>query len=86
MQDRNIRAVAYGALPGPPAGTGGVHWLYQVHRGRSGVLLPQVPTEQGWDREEYLDYICVKAGLPRGSYGEPEARLFTFTALVFGEA
>ncbi|MDR0386722.1 MAG: AmmeMemoRadiSam system protein A [Treponema sp.] len=65
--------------------TVGVHGLYLVHRGRSGVLLPQVPVEQGWNLDEYLDYICVKAGLPSGSYDEPGAKLFTFTAVVFGE-
>jgi AmmeMemoRadiSam system protein A len=63
----------------------GVHGLYLSHRGRSGVLLPQVPVEQGWNLDEYLDYICVKAGLPPRSYGEPGAQLFTFTAVVFGE-
>ncbi len=63
----------------------GVHGLYLVHRGRSGVLLPQVPVEQGWDLDAYLDYICRKAGLPPGSYAEAGAELFTFTALVFGE-
>jgi AmmeMemoRadiSam system protein A len=63
----------------------GVHGLYLVHRGRSGVLLPQVPVEQGWDLDEYLDYICVKAGLPPRSYEAPGAELFTFTAAVFGE-
>jgi AmmeMemoRadiSam system protein A len=63
----------------------GVHGLYLVHRGRAGVLLPQVPAEQGWDLDEYLDYICVKAGLPAGSYQAPGAELFTFTAVVFGE-
>jgi AmmeMemoRadiSam system protein A len=63
----------------------GVQGLYLIHRGRSGVLLPQVPVEQGWNLDEYLDYICVKAGLPPRSYGEPGAQLFTFTAEVFGE-
>ncbi|GHT78649.1 hypothetical protein FACS1894130_05640 [Spirochaetia bacterium] len=63
----------------------GVHGLYLTHRGRTGVLLPQVPVEQGWDLDEYLDYICVKAGLPPLSYEAPGARLYTFTALVFGE-
>jgi AmmeMemoRadiSam system protein A len=63
----------------------GVHGLYLSLRGRSGVLLPQVPVEQGWSREEYLDYICVKAGLPPASFANPEARLLTFTAMVFGE-
>ncbi|MDR2313010.1 MAG: AmmeMemoRadiSam system protein A [Spirochaetaceae bacterium] len=63
----------------------GVHGLYLIHRGRSGVLLPQVPVEQGWNLDEYLDYICVKAGLPPGSYEAPDAELLTFTAVVFGE-
>jgi AmmeMemoRadiSam system protein A len=71
--------------PNPREVKVGTHGLYLVHRGRAGVLLPQVPVEQGWDLDQYLDYICVKAGLPAGSYGEPEARLFTFTAAVFGE-
>jgi len=63
----------------------GVHGLYLTRGGRSGVLLPQVPVEQGWDLDEYLDYICVKAGLPPKSYDAPDATLFTFTAVVFGE-
>ena len=63
----------------------GVHGLYLIHRGRSGVLLPQVPVEQHWNLDEYLDYICVKAGLPPDSYEAPGAELYTFTAIVFGE-
>jgi AmmeMemoRadiSam system protein A len=63
----------------------GVHGLYLIAKGRSGVLLPQVPVEQGWNLDEYLDYICVKAGLPSGSYEKPGAELYTFTAVVFGE-
>ena len=61
----------------------GVHGLYLSHRGRSGVLLPQVPVEQGWNLDEYLDYICIKAGLPPLSYEAPGAELYTFTAIVF---
>jgi len=63
----------------------GVHGLYLTQRGRSGVLLPQVPVEQHWNLDEYLDYICVKAGLPPRSYEAPGAKLYTFTATVFGE-
>jgi AmmeMemoRadiSam system protein A len=63
----------------------GVHGLYLIRQGRSGVLLPQVPVEQGWDLDEYLDYICVKAGLPPRSYEAPDAKLYMFTAVVFGE-
>ncbi|MDR1957221.1 MAG: AmmeMemoRadiSam system protein A [Treponema sp.] len=63
----------------------GVHGLYLIHRGRAGVLLPQVPLEQGWDLDAYLDHLCLKAGLPLHSYEAPGARLYTFTAAVFGE-
>ena len=63
----------------------GVHGIYLIHRGRSGVLLPQVPVEQGWDQDEYLDYINKKAGLPPGSWDDPLAERFVFTAVVFGE-
>ncbi|MDR2101820.1 MAG: AmmeMemoRadiSam system protein A, partial [Treponema sp.] len=63
----------------------GVHGLYLIRRGRSGVLLPQVPVEQGWDLDAYLNYICLKAGLPPGSYEAADAQLYTFTAVVFGE-
>jgi AmmeMemoRadiSam system protein A len=64
----------------------GVHGLYLTLRGRSGALLPQVPVEQGWNQAEYLDYICSKAGLPPQALADPAARLFTFTAIVFGES
>jgi AmmeMemoRadiSam system protein A len=71
--------------PDPRTVRVGVHGLYLIRRGRAGVLLPQVPVEQGWDLDEYLDYICVKAGLPPHSYDAPDAELYTFTAAVFGE-
>ncbi|QQO10903.1 AmmeMemoRadiSam system protein A [Breznakiella homolactica] len=71
--------------PDPQTVTVGVHGLYLIYGGRAGVLLPQVPAEQGWDRDQYLDYICVKAGVPGGSYRQPGAELYTFTAAVFGE-
>jgi len=65
--------------------TVGVHGLYLKKGMRSGVLLPQVPVEQGWDLKQYLDYICVKAGLPPRSYEDKDAQLLTFTAIVFAE-
>jgi len=63
----------------------GVHGLHLTYHGRSGVLLPQVPVEQGWDLDQYLDYICTKAGVPPKSFEAPDAELRTFTAVVFGE-
>ena len=50
-----------------------------------GVLLPQVPVEHGWDRETFLDHLCLKAGLPPGCWRDPDARLEAFEATVFGE-
>ena len=72
--------------PDPRSVQVGVHGLYLTHKGHTGVLLPQVPLEQGWDLEQYLAYICVKAGLPPGSWAAPDADLYTFTALVFAES
>jgi hypothetical protein len=63
----------------------GIHGLYLRKGGRSGVLLPQVPVEQGWNLSQYLEYICIKAGLPPGSYKAPDAELLTFTAIVFSQ-
>ena len=71
--------------PDPRSVKVGVHGLYLIYYGRSGVLLPQVPVEQGWNLDEYLDYICVKAGVPPKSYEAEGAELLTFTAEVFGE-
>jgi AmmeMemoRadiSam system protein A len=53
-------------------------------RGRSGLLLPQVAPEQGWDRNQLLDGICRKAGLPADAYAWPDAKLSKFRAHIFG--
>jgi AmmeMemoRadiSam system protein B/AmmeMemoRadiSam system protein A len=53
--------------------------------GRSAVFLPQVATEQGWNREELLDNLCLKAGLTAGSW-KAGAQLSTFQAIVFSES
>jgi AmmeMemoRadiSam system protein A len=71
---------------GDPRGvTVGVHGVYLIYRGRAGVFLPQVPVEQGWGLDEYLENICYKAGLPSGSWEAPGAQRFIFTAEVFHE-
>ena len=57
-----------------------------VQRGFSrGVLLPQVATEHGWDRETFLDHTCRKAGLPLGAWRDGSVRIEVFTAEVFSE-
>ena len=49
-----------------------------------GLLLPQVPTEQGWDLEQYISYGCRKAGLSQDEW-KKGVQIETFQALVFGE-
>jgi hypothetical protein len=62
----------------------GSHGLRIYKDGRQGLLLPQVPVEQGWDRDEFLEQVCQKAGLPGGCWQEG-ASIYAFTAVVFGE-
>ena len=63
----------------------GQHGLLIRKGDYEGVLLPQVPTEQGWDRKTFLEQVCVKAGLPEQAWKDDDADLFMFTALVFDE-
>jgi AmmeMemoRadiSam system protein A len=63
----------------------GRHGLLLRCQGRSGLLLPQVPVAQGWDREEFLDHTCRKAGLPPGTWRRADCTLLGFTATVFAE-
>lgn len=53
--------------------------------GSAGLLLPQVATEYGWDRETFLQQTCYKAGLPRNSWREAGTSIEKFAAEVFGE-
>ena len=53
--------------------------------GRSAVFLPQVAPEQGWGRDEMLDNLSRKAGMPAQAWRETGASFLTFQAIVFGE-
>jgi AmmeMemoRadiSam system protein A len=58
-----------------------------VRRGAfRGLLLPQVPEQYHWSRERFLEETCVKAGLPRDAWEDPETQIEAFTAEVFSEA
>jgi AmmeMemoRadiSam system protein A len=65
--------------------TVGIHGLIVSTEGALGLLLPQVPVEQGWDREAFLDGVCHKAGLPGGSWRDPGLTLRAFEAEVWAE-
>jgi AmmeMemoRadiSam system protein A len=62
----------------------GRHGLVAEQGWRRGLLLPQVATEQRWDRETFIRQTCLKAGLKPDAV-KHGARLFRFEAEVFGE-
>ena len=63
----------------------GTHGIYLVKNGSRGVLLPQVATEYGWDRDTFLKHTCLKAGLPENAW-QKDCEIYIFSALVFGES
>ena len=62
----------------------GRHGIYIVKGSYHGVLLPQVATDYGWNRDEFLRHTCIKAGLPENAW-QGECDIYIFSALVFGE-
>ncbi len=61
----------------------GKHGLVVKLGSRRGLLLPQVPVEQGWDPMTFLEQTCRKADLP-GNVWQVGATIEAFTAEVFG--
>jgi uncharacterized protein (TIGR00296 family) len=61
----------------------GRHRLYVIFGESRGLLLPQVPVNEGWGRAEFLEQVCDKAELPGDCW--EWAAIYTFTAEVFGE-
>ena len=64
----------------------GTHGLLVESRHHRGLLLPQVPVEQAWDRETFLNQTCRKAGLPPTAWRDQGVTLFIFTAEIFNES
>jgi AmmeMemoRadiSam system protein A len=69
--------------PDPALVEVGRHGLIMSRDGRSGLLLPQVPVEWRWDRETFLAQTCVKAGLPRQAWQDPDTTILWYEAVVF---
>lgn len=63
----------------------GTHGVMLSASGHSGLLLPQVATEQGWDRETFLTHCCYKAHLAPECWRHPSTEIQVFTATVFDE-
>jgi len=63
----------------------GRHGLIVTQGAWRGLLLPQVATENGWDRETFLDHTCQKAGLPAKAWRKGKVEIEVFSAQVFSE-
>lgn len=88
LEDLDVEVSVLGPLeeidPANPAAIDiGRHGLVVERGHRRGLLLPQVATEWGWDRETFLSQTCVKAGLPPDCWRHG-AKVYRFAADVFG--
>jgi len=63
----------------------GKHGIYITRGFYSGLLLPQVATQYGWDRLEFLEETCLKAGLPPTAWKDKNTNIYIFSADVFAE-
>jgi len=61
----------------------GKHGIYIKKGWSSGLLLPQVATEYGWDRQSFLEHTCNKAGLPSSAWKEKDTEIYIFSADIF---
>jgi len=63
----------------------GEHGLLIKQGQKAGLLLPQVPVEQNWNRKTFLEQTCYKAGLAANAWKDDDTDIFQFTAFVFGD-
>ena len=50
---------------------------------KSGLLLPQVASEQGWSKEEFLEHTSIKAGMDANAW--KDSKVLLFHSEVFAE-
>ncbi len=63
----------------------GKHGIFIKKGFYQGLLLPQVATDYSWDRIQFLEQTCYKAGLGKNCYKEKDVEILIFSAIVFGE-
>jgi AmmeMemoRadiSam system protein A len=63
----------------------GCHGLYIIKGTRRGVLLPQVATENSWDRQTFLEQTCRKAGLPANAWYDSDTEIYIFSGQIITE-
>jgi len=63
----------------------GKHGLILINGSCGGLFLPQVPVEQKWNCEQYLENLCYKAGLTSDIWLDPLTRIYRFETEIFSE-
>jgi MEMO1 family protein len=61
----------------------GRHGLLIRKKSHSGLLLPQVATDHGWDRGQFLEWTCRKASLPPQAWKDKDVEIYVFSADIF---
>lgn len=61
----------------------GKHGIYIIKGLHSGLLLPQVATEHGWNRQTFLEHTCTKAGLSDDAWKDNDTEIYIFSADIF---
>lgn len=64
----------------------GKHGLLIKSGFSQGLLLPQVASDYKWDKIQFLENTCNKAGLDKNCYKEKNCEILIFSAIVFGES
>jgi AmmeMemoRadiSam system protein A len=64
----------------------GRHGIYITRGLASGCFLPEVATETGWSKQEFLSHCCGgKAGLPPDAWKRPDTKVYVFTSEKFSD-
>ena len=64
----------------------GTHGIYITRGAASGCFLPEVATETGWTKEEFLTHCCAgKGGMEADAWKDPDTKVFTFTTEKFSD-
>lgn len=59
--------------------------LFIRYDNSTGLLLPQVAIENGWDVPTFLKHLCLKANLPEDFYLNPDSELYRFSSIIIKE-
>ena len=63
----------------------GKHGVVFYLHDRQSVFLPHVAPEFGWNREETLEQLAMKAGLDKNAWKNSEAKFDVFESIMFEE-